>query len=153
MQDSFGDAVGPVSDTKPDPFVKIDSARVVDICFLLRQESQLAFDTLMMLSGVDMKGSFAVVYHLHSLQHGHRLTLKAELPAGKVNIGSVVPVWSAANWFEREAAEMFGIVFDGHPDPRNLVLPEDWPGHPLRKDYEFPKEWHGMPLERPDKAV
>ena len=55
-----------------------------------------------------------------------------------------VPVHRASQWHERECAEMFGITFEGHPDPRNILLPDDWIGHPLRKDYEYPKEYHGI---------
>jgi NADH-quinone oxidoreductase subunit C len=58
-----------------------------------------------------------------------------------------VPVYRASQWHERECAEMFGIVFEGHPDPRNILLPDDWVGSPLRKDYEFPKEYHGISCE------
>jgi len=60
---------------------------------------------------------------------------------------STTAVYRASQWHERECAEMFGITFEGHPDPRNILLPDDWVGHPMRKDYEFPKEYHGVSCE------
>jgi NADH-quinone oxidoreductase subunit C len=60
-------------------------------------------------------------------------------------IPSVADIWSAADWHEREAYDLMGVTFTGHPDPRRILCPDDWEGHPLRKDYEFPLEYHGIP--------
>ena len=73
--------------------------------------------------------------------------IKAILPKANASLPTCVPVYRAAQWNERECAEMFGITFEGHPDPRNILLPDDWIGHPMRKDYEFPKEYHGVSCE------
>jgi len=78
------------------------------------------------------------VYQLYSVRHGHRFRIKAlveEEETGLGSIDSVVAVWPGASWHERETAEMFGITFTGHPDPRKLLLPENWSVYPLRKDF------------------
>jgi NADH-quinone oxidoreductase subunit C len=78
---------------------------------------------------------FELVYLLVSLEHRHRLRLKVRLQGNDARVPTVTGVWPAANWLEREVWDLFGIVFDGHPDPRRLLMPEDWDGFPLRKDY------------------
>jgi NADH-quinone oxidoreductase subunit C len=78
---------------------------------------------------------FEVVYHLHSVERNVRLRLKCRLAGANPEIDSVTPVWRGANWYERETFDLFGIRFRNHPDPRRIMLPQDWEGHPLRKDY------------------
>ncbi len=78
---------------------------------------------------------FQVVYQLYSLGAHQGLRLKVKLPGSEPRVESVCAVWPAANWFEREVFDLFGVFFTGHPDLRRLLLPEDWEGHPLRKDY------------------
>lgn len=83
---------------------------------------------------------FAVVYHLLSVKHGHRLRIKCRVPENDPVIPSVTPVWAGANWLERECWDLYGIRFDGHPDLRRIYLYEEFVGHPLRKDYDKIKE-------------
>jgi len=129
----------------PDPFAKISPDTIRDLCLFMRDDEKLAFDSLMCLSGVDYTGGrLGVVYHLHSMKRGHKITLKVEVPAANPHCGSVESVWKTANWHEREAFDLFGIVFDGHPDLRRILLPDDWEGYPLRKDYLLPEFYHGM---------
>ena len=78
---------------------------------------------------------FEVVYVLVSLERRARVRLKVRLSGGDAHVGTVSGIWPAANWLEREVWDLFGVVFDGHPDSRRLLMPEDWEGHPLRKDY------------------
>jgi NADH-quinone oxidoreductase subunit C len=95
-------------------------------------------DFLSDLCGVDYperKSRFEIVYNLCSLKHGHRIRIKALIPEDNPSIDSVVSIWSGANWHEREACDMFGIVFNGHPDLRRILMPEEWNGFPLRKNY------------------
>jgi NADH-quinone oxidoreductase subunit C len=148
IQSQFGDAVLEIKTDVPDPSVTIAPEAVADVGYFLREEPDLGFASLMCLSGIDYGDRLAVAYHLHSMRHRHRICIKANLPreAGAARLPSVVAVWPAANWHEREAYDLLGIVFEGHPDLRRILLPDDWPGHPLRKDYEFPREWHGIPV-------
>ncbi len=144
----FGEAVLEAKLDAPDPFVVVDPVRVVEIGLFLRDTPELGFDSLMCLSGIDYGDRLGVAYHLHSLAHRHRLCMKVNLPRepGAARLPSVTAVWPAANWHEREAYDMVGMVFEGHPDHRRILLPDDWDGHPLRKDYQFPREWHGIPV-------
>ena len=105
---------------------------------LLRDRQDLAFELLAELTAVDFwprEPRFELVYLLVSIEHRARLRIKVRLRGDEAHIGTVTGVWPAANWLEREVWDLFGIVFDGHPDPRRLLMPEDWDGFPLRKDY------------------
>jgi NADH-quinone oxidoreductase subunit C len=128
-----------------DPFLKIAPAAVLDVSRYLHDEGGLGFDVLMCLSGVDNgKGMLGVVYHLFSMTHKHKIVLKVEVPATNAVVPSVESVWRTADWHEREAYDLIGITFSGHPDLRRMLLPDDWEGHPLRKDYKVPEFYRGM---------
>ena len=104
----------------------------------LRDRPELRYAFLAELTAVDYhprEPRFELVYILVSLEHRGRLRLKVRLPDDDARVQTVTGVWPAANWLEREVWDLFGIVFDGHPDPRRLLMPEDWDGFPLRKDY------------------
>ena len=103
-------------------------------------------DHLELLGGVDYKDRLEVVYVVYSMEHRHRYTLKCPLARETPSVPSVESVWSVANWHEREAFDMFGIVFEGHSDLTRILCPDDWEGYPLRKDYEFPKSYQDMPV-------
>ena len=109
-----------------------------DICEFLRRDPELQFDFLVDVTAVDrypVEPRFEVVYHLRSMQHKHRLRLKAPLRGDDARIDSLVGLWPGANMLEREVFDLFGIHFDGHPNLSRLMMPDDWEGHPLRKDY------------------
>jgi len=128
-----------------DPFIRVAPDRIRDICRFLRDDDTFSFDVLMCLSGVDRTGgTLEVVYNLDSMAKGHKVTLKVSVPADNPECQSVESVWKTANWHEREAYDLFGIQFTGHPDPRRILLPDDWIGHPLRKDYRLPEYYRGM---------
>lgn len=128
-----------------EPCLKVSASFIKEIATTLRQDPELLFDYLMCLSGVDNgKNILSVVYHLSSMQHRHKITMKVEVPADKPEVPSVSSIWPTANWHEREAYDLIGIKFIGHPDLRRMLLPEDWDGHPLRKDYKVPEFYHGM---------
>lgn len=110
---------------------------IVAVCRYLKSDPDLSFDFLSDLCGVDYIGReprFEVVYHLFSISKHHRIRLKAMVGEGE-KISSVVSVWSTADWHEREVFDMYGIVFEGHPNLIRILMPENWDGHPLRKDY------------------
>ncbi len=106
----------------------------------LRDDDELAFDLLRNIVSLDMEdeGLWAK-YHFYSFKHGHALQVTVPTPPGAPTIPSLTALYPAANWHEREAAEMMGLVFEGHPDPRNLLLEEDLRIHPLRKAHPLQK--------------
>jgi len=128
-----------------DPYARVAPERIKDIAMFMREDERLAFDYLMCLSGVDYTGGkLGVVYHLSSMKWNHRFTLKVDVGEDHPRVPSVESVWMTANWHEREAYDMVGIVFDGHPDLRRILLPDDWEGFPLRKDYKVSEYYRGM---------
>lgn len=128
-----------------DPFLVMDPARLVEVCMHLRDDQEMRFEWLMCLSGVDYPPeTIAVVYHIHSQTHGQKLVLKVLLARSEPRVPSVESVWKMANFHERECYDMFGVDFEGHPDLRRILLPEDWEGHPLRKDYVYPESYRGV---------
>ena len=146
LKAEFGDAVvGARLEGVLDPEITVSPERVQDIGRFLRDEQKLQFDTLMCLSGMDhTEGKLGVVYHLSSIKWGHKIVLKTEVMVENPSCQSVESVWKTANWHEREAFDLFGIVFDGHPDLRRILNPYDWEGYPLRKDYKVPEFYNGM---------
>jgi len=104
----------------------------------LRDHPDLDFSFLAEVTAADYwprEPRFEVVYVLVSMSHRLRLRVKLRVPGADAHLASVCDIWPAANWLEREVWDLFGIAFDGHPDPRRLLMPEDWEGFPLRKDY------------------
>jgi NADH-quinone oxidoreductase subunit C len=132
--------------------VTVPKERILDVCRHLKEDPELSFDFLSFVAAVDrhpQKPRFEVVYQLHSLKYNHRFRVKAlveETGEAPASIDSAVPIWPTANWHERETAEMFGIRFNNHPDPRKLLLPDTWNVHPLRKDFPL----YGTEEDTPD---
>lgn len=122
--------------------VMLRKDKIKDICLFLRDEPSLKMDHLSDLTAVDFSRypgdtgpRFEVVYNLISTEHHHRIRLKVRVPEEDPRIDSVSSIWQTANWHERETYDLMGITFEGHPDLRRILLPEDWEGHPLRKEY------------------
>jgi NADH-quinone oxidoreductase subunit C len=133
-----------------DSLVLVEPQRLADFLEVCRDDDRLRFEQLIDLSATDPSKDAAELWinvALLSVKHRHRLAVKCLLPKSAPSLPSSVRVYRAAQWHERECAEMFGITFVGHPDPRHVLLPDDWVGYPLRKDYEFPKEYHGISCE------
>lgn len=128
------------------PWIQIDPLWIEDILYFLRDEKDLAFDSLACLSGVDYGAGkeLGVVYHLTSMTHKHWLVVKVMLPRENPVVPTIEHVYKAANWHEREAFDLYGIRFEFHPDLRRILLPDDWEGHPLRKDYQVQEYYHGI---------
>ena len=113
---------------------------LIDALIRLREQSDLSFGFLSSVTATDHPGKeprFWVVYELRSVEHAHRLRVKVGLPGDDPHVPSVVTLFPTADWHERETWDLFGIVFDGHPDLDRILLPSDWEGHPLRKDEEL----------------
>ncbi len=142
---TFGDAIIEGKMEVSQPWIQIAGNRAKEICQYLRDDERLRFDYLSCLSGVDYNnGKLGVVYHLTSMPLRHKIVLKAFCTKENPHVQSVTEVWGTANWHEREAFDLIGVIFDGHPDPRRILLPYDWEGHPLRKDYKVPEFYDGM---------
>lgn len=120
----------------------VDKAWILSILQALRDDSRLAFNHLSDVTAVDYLEQgrvprFDVVYHLYSYDHFHWIRLRVPVAEaeGECCIDSACGLWAGANFMEREAWDMFGIRFNGHPDPRRILMPDNWKGHPLRKDF------------------
>ncbi|MCC7386783.1 MAG: NADH-quinone oxidoreductase subunit C [Deltaproteobacteria bacterium] len=117
--------------------------KLVEVMTFLKHDPVVRFEMLTDLTGVDLLGleepRFQVVYHLYSLSKRHRLRIKVPLPESDPVVPSVVGVWKSANWMEREAWDLYGIRFEGHPDLRRILMYPEFEGHPLRKDYPMEK--------------
>ena len=144
----FGDKISPIeTGAVHDSCILVDPTSIDVVCQYLCDDERLAFDMLMCLSGVDLSPEdedLSVVYHLFSDVHLHKVVIKAVVSKENPHLPTVENIWKTANWHEREAYDLFGIVFDGHSDLRRILLPDDWEGHPLRKNYKEPDTYRGM---------
>ena len=130
-------AIEPVATVDLHPTIYVSRDHLAAVARVVRDAADLKFSFLAEVTAVDYwphEPRFEVVYVLVSLAHRHRLRMKVRLHGSDAHLATVCDVWPAANWLEREVWDLFGIVFDGHPDPRRLLMPEDWEGFPLRKD-------------------
>ena len=129
------------------PRIHIHAESWPAVAEFLRNDPAMDFDWLRCLTGVDYAadGQLAVVYDLASYACRHTFAVKVFCPRELARVQSVVKWWPAANWHEREAFDLLGITFEGHPDLRRILCADDWEGHPLRKDYVFPRSYHGIP--------
>lgn len=139
-------------------FIIVDSEAWYEIASYVKEQPELLLDALMCLSGVDLgpkEDKMEVVYHLFSMQYRHSVTIKVQGPREEFHVPSVESVWRTADWHEREAYDMFGIIFDGHRYLKRLLLPSDWEGYPLKKDYQVQEYYHGIrvPKIKPKKLT
>ena len=147
LQDRFGSKVTAALPEDKHPRVHVDSESWRDIAEFVHGDPAVKLDWLQCLSAVDYvaDNKMCCVYDLWSFEHRHSIAIKVYTSREKPSIASVCDLWPAADWHEREAFDMFGIDFPGHPDLRRILCAEDWEGYPLRKDYQFPREYHGIP--------
>ena len=153
IQEKFGAAIIQAEHTNfMQAQLHVATTSIKEVCFFLRDDPRFYFDQLSCLSAVDNgveKNKIEIIYHLYSIPFDVFFVLKIETDRGdgKLNLAevpSIVDVWRAADWHEREAFDMFGITFSGHPDMRRILLPADWEGYPLRKDYIEQEFYHGI---------
>lgn len=147
LKSAFNGAVLEASEFLGQLSIRIEPARIADVCNALKNDRQTPFNYLSDLTCVhypdNIEAPFEVVYNLYSIPANERVRLKAAVQASE-GVESVTSVWPSANWLEREVFDLFGVNFRNHPDLRRILLPPDWKGHPLRKDYplEFVEnEW------------
>ena len=154
LSDAFGDAILHVKQFRGETTIVVEALRLPEMLDYLRVSPGLVYNLLSDVSAVDYHPAdygagfagdyrperFAVSYHLLSLLYNRRLRVKAFAIEDDPRLPTATVVWPAANWLEREIADMMGIVFEGHPDQRRLLMPEDWHGHPHRRDYPLGKE-------------
>ena len=182
LQSRFGDAVLDYVDSYEKGSL-VAAGRVGEIATFLRDDAALGFESLMSLTGLDWdgydatgkgksvdilgydelgrpetsdrvgEGDLGVAYALYSPRHGHKHTLFVRAPRAAPEVASTAAVWPTAEWHEREAWDLVGIRFAGHPDLRRILLDDAWEGHPLRKDYAMPGAWQGVPLDGRDYAA
>jgi NADH-quinone oxidoreductase subunit C len=137
LNNKFPEKLKTIEVTNHQPAFLIEKEILLEICKFAKQSDQLKIDFVNAIFAVDRTDSLEMVYVLFSLEKRHKLCLKAKLPRKDAEIDSVTPIWEAANWFEREILELFGIKFKGHPDPGPLLLAEDWnEGYPMLRDWE-----------------
>ncbi len=152
----FGSAVEPAP-VEIHPGVRVAPPAWPAVARFLRADPRLHFNLLRCISGLDLhpEPQIELVYDLLAMRapeapgalwsSGGELAVRVTVARDGGRVPSVCDVWPAAEWHEREAYDLLGVSFDGHPDLRRILCPDDWVGHPLRKDYEFPKEYQGIP--------
>ncbi len=147
----FGDEIIEfVEEETLNPTVVVKPASIAEVCSYLKDTETLQFDSLMNLAGHDSDGEtdLSVIYHLHSTEIDHYITLKVFTNREISIVDSVANIYRTADWHEREAWDLFGIKFDGHPDLKRILLEEDWEGHPLKKDYVAAEFYRGMRIAK-----
>jgi NADH-quinone oxidoreductase subunit C len=150
LRAQFGEDIVAFQEAHGHPVLTVSPKRYPEIATFLRDDPDLSFDYFDFLSAVDYRPKgrgYEVVTHLYSIRQKHNVRLKVECAAEDPHCPTLSQIWAGANWAEREAWELFGIVFDGHPHLVKLVLPEQFEGHPLRKDFALmtreAKPWPG----------
>jgi NADH-quinone oxidoreductase subunit C len=150
LREKFGDLISEPLEFRGEVTVTVvDPERIAEVC--QHAKTALGFDLLMDLSSVDNYGDdprWTVVYELSGIGHGQHLRLKTSVSEERSELPTVSPVWRTADWHEREAYDMMGIIFSGHPDLRRILMWEGYPYYPLRKDFPLA----GKPTVLPDTA-
>jgi len=148
LQQKFEGAIVSSSVEAQQPFAVVAAERIVDVAAYMKDDAELLMDNLMCLAAVDYPKEtpprMEVVYHLFSYRFDHLFVLKVQVPREDPRVPTLERLYGVANWHEREAYDMFGIVFEGHSDMRRILLPDDWTGYPLRKDWVDPEFYNGM---------
>jgi NADH-quinone oxidoreductase subunit C len=138
LRERYAEAVVETSEFRGEQSCVIAKDKIVEVCTFLRDDPNLRYDLLSDVCGIDMStpvDRFGVIYNLFSIPNRHRIRLKIFTQEDDPTVPSVTGVWEAAGFYEREAYDMFGIVFQGHPDLRRIYMPEEYEHFPLRKDF------------------
>ena len=140
----FGQDGFALVEDKGDPYITAPAASVREVMAFLRDDPELRFDQLLIVTGVDYADHIDVLYHLRSYSNPATIAIKVTVARDGGSLPSIADIHPAADWHERETFDMLGVRFERHPNLRRILLPEDWDGHPLRKDYKQPEEYHGI---------
>ena len=150
LKSQFGERIADLTEDA-EPSCTVEASSIAAVCEWLRDEPGIDLTSLMCLSAVDNNETLGVVYHLHSIKHNHRIALKVELSDREnPHVPTVSTLFGTADWHEREAYDMMGIIFDGHHDLRRILCPDDWEGWPLRKDYVVQEYYRGLKVPYPE---
>lgn len=163
LKEKFGDSIIELNTANIEPFILVNPFEIDKISYFLRDTEQFLFDNLMLLSGVDdangtkandiiTGGTLSVYYHLESTQLNHKVVLRVSTPRENPEVVSVEEVWRSADWHEREAYDMFGIIFNNHPDLRRMYMPEDFEYYPLRKEFPLMGIPGSQPLPKKERT-
>jgi len=157
LRERFPDTILDIVRFRDETTIHVQREELREVCAVLREDRRTRLDFLTDVTAVDMlrlreRPRFDVVVLLYSLPNRARVRIKAGCDDGQP-VPSLVPLWNGANWLEREAYDMFGIVFEGHPNLKRMLLPDDWDeGHPLRKDYPL-RGWREFPVYNQERTV
>ena len=138
LQENFPEAFRAFHQHRGDETVEVDAAQIVALCQFLRDDARCKMELMIDLTAVDYikeQPRFEVVYHFKSLSLKHRLRVKTRIPEEPAEIDSIHELWQAADWYERECFDMYGITFKNHPNLERILLYPEFEGYPLRKDY------------------
>ncbi|MCB2155886.1 NADH-quinone oxidoreductase subunit C [bacterium] len=140
LRERFGEKIVEIIEDRGELTLVVERSAVKEVARVLHDDVDFQLNYLSHVTAVDYMAlgrdvRFDVVYHMVSVPQGHRLRMRAAVPEDDPTIDSVCEVWKAANFHERETFDMFGIIFQGHPDLRRILMADDWEGHPLRKDF------------------
>ena len=141
LKEALPDALLDIHQFRNETTLVVRRADLVEVARFLRDSKGLIYNYLSDISAVDYfpdndrPGRYGICYHLYSMLYNRRIRLKVYLPEDDPVVPTMTVVWPAANWLERESYDMMGIGFEGHPDLRRVLMPEDWDGHPARRDY------------------
>jgi NADH-quinone oxidoreductase subunit C len=138
LRSRFADALLEVNEFRDELTFVVPKERIVEICRYLKEDPELQFDFLADVCGIDMytpTRRFGVIYNLYSMKNKNRIRLKVFTEEDDPKIPTMTGVFGTANWHERETFDMFGIVFEGHPDLRRIYMPDEFEHYPLRKDF------------------
>ena len=138
LKEQCAGSVSEANEFRGELTIVIPKERIIEVCKFLKEDSGLRFDLLADLCGIDMNTPtkrFGVIYNLYSYRNKHRIRLKTFAEEEHPKVPTVTVVWGTANWHEREAFDMYGILFEGHPDLRRIYMPDEFEYFPLRKDF------------------
>lgn len=147
LKAKFGEKIIGADLESVEPTISLDAKDLKEFMTFIKSDESLMFNSLNCITGVDEdEENLRVIYNLFSVGKNHAITISVIVPKSSPVVETLSSLWKSADWHERETNDLMGVVFKNHPDPRRILLPDDWEGHPLRKDYVTPDFYNGMPV-------